>query len=110
MGIGGLDAVFRPFLCRDSLEAEAVMVTDFWFVDNEEEEEEVDTGDASRLVPLKYHGMNLEHNVAQEGRAKVQNLALHKPDNVRSIASTFDADLVGMRPHLLPIRRGIAVE
>jgi len=53
--------------CRDVLEASAVLATDFWQTDN-------DVFDEDRLVPTKFHGMNLKYNVEQEvnrGRQKV---------------------------------------
>mmetsp|Transcript_47318 Transcript_47318/g.53647 ORF Transcript_47318/g.53647 Transcript_47318/m.53647 type:complete len:346 (+) Transcript_47318:55-1092(+) len=43
-------------VCRDVLQASAVLATDFWETDN-------DVFDEDRLVPTKFHGMNLKYNV-----------------------------------------------
>ena len=48
-------------VCRNELGAEAVLATDFWETDERD-------FDADRLVPTKFHGLNLEHNVCVVGK------------------------------------------
>jgi predicted nicotinamide N-methyase len=82
-GIGLPSVVFR-----DVLGAESVLATDFWRLGEEE-------FDKARLVPDKWHGMNLEYNVQQQGKkgARVQRLDWHNPDSI-GFAKAFNADLI----------------
>lgn len=91
-------------LFRDVLDADAVLATDFWLL-NDEYDADSDKDDG-RLVPLKYHGMNLEYNVAlspadNEERndkkaeaASVQHLDWHDSQSVGAARDDFGADLI----------------
>ena len=72
-------------VCQDELRASAVMATDFW--------EQDDNFDQDRLVPTKYHGLNLEHNVAATS-SSVQCLDWHDRDSAISARESFRPDLI----------------
>lgn len=88
----GLPSVF----CRDELGAGAVLATDFWQADDDEFDKE-------RLVPTKFHGMNLEYNVVKNNinrgnggkiEATVQRLDWHDLDSAVSARNAFRPDLI----------------
>jgi len=85
-------------VCRDELGAAAVLATDFW-------ENDTDGFDGDRLVPTKFHGLNLEHNVvvkkssndeaaAAAAETSVQKLDWHDRASATSARETFRPDLV----------------
>lgn len=75
-------------VCRDELRASSVLATDFW-------ETSDDNFDADRLVPTKYHGLNLEHNVVvSEGGARVQCLDWHDRESAILARDSFEPDLI----------------
>ena len=85
-------------LCRDYLEASAVLATDFW-------ETTGDDFDGDRLVPTKFHGLNLEYNVhnshsrdvsTNDGVAEtlVQRLDWHDRESATAARDSFRPDLV----------------
>ena len=84
----GLPSVF----CRDELGAKAVLATDFW---------EMETGDfdGDRLVPTKYHGLNLEYNVLNNNHndyqsSFVQRLDWHDRDTAIESRNSFLPDTI----------------
>mmetsp|Transcript_4485 Transcript_4485/g.10896 ORF Transcript_4485/g.10896 Transcript_4485/m.10896 type:complete len:332 (+) Transcript_4485:1654-2649(+) len=81
-------------VCRDLLQADAVLATDFW-------QKEDDTFDGDRLVPTKFHGMNLEYNVVQRNansnsvtETAVQRLDWHDRESAVSARDSFRPDLI----------------
>ncbi len=75
-------------VCRDELRASSVLATDFW-------EKENDGFDEDRLVPTKYHGLNLEHNVATAASvARVQCLDWHDRESAILARDSFQPDLI----------------
>lgn len=84
-------------LCRDELKADAILATDFW-------ETETDDFDKDRLVPTKFHGLNLEHNVCGVNNKNnscqtvvetaVQRLDWHDRFSATSARDSFRPDLV----------------
>lgn len=56
-------------VCRDVLQARAVLATDFWQMEEDFENLE----DKNRVVPTKYHALNLEHNVVAEKKEDDEN-------------------------------------
>ena len=78
-------------VCRDEFEASAVLATDFW-------DTETEGFDKDRLVPTKFHGLNLEHNVllgsSEEVRSTVQRLDWHDPAGAEAVRDSFQPDLV----------------
>lgn len=83
-------------VCRNELGAGAVLATDFW-------ETEADTFDGDRLVPTKFHGLNLEYNVVRNHgnsnssnnvEKSVQKLDWHDRDSATEARDSFRPDLV----------------
>lgn len=87
-------------VCRDDLSSKAILATDFWEKDNE-------TFDGDRLVPTKFHGLNLEYNVCVNNKNNnknnadrvevesfVQCLDWHDRDSAANARDTFRPDLV----------------
>ncbi|VEU38547.1 unnamed protein product [Pseudo-nitzschia multistriata] len=79
-------------VCRDLLQADAVLATDFW-------QEDGDGFDGDRLVPTKFHGMNLEYNVVaargnKRREAAVQRLDWHDRASAVSARESFRPDVV----------------
>jgi predicted nicotinamide N-methyase len=85
-------------VCRDELKADAVLATDFWEIEN-------DDFDGDRLVPTKFHGLNLEYNVMINSSNKnddkdnnvetaVQRLDWHDRVSALSAKDSFRPDLV----------------
>ena len=86
-------------VCRDELKADAVLATDFWEIEN-------DDFDGDRLVPTKFHGLNLEYNVVNNAYNKrgdgknsnvetaVQRLDWHDRVSALSARDSFRPDLI----------------
>lgn len=83
-------------VCRDDLKAAAVLATDFW------ETEDVEF-DGDRLVPTKFHGLNLEYNVVKsclddadrvETETAVQRLDWHDRASAAAARDSFRPDMV----------------
>ena len=85
-------------VCRDELKADAVLATDFWEIEN-------DDFDGDRLVPTKFHGLNLEYNVVNNANNEndnknsnvetaVQRLDWHDRVSALSARDSFRPDLI----------------
>eukprot|EP00548_Thalassiothrix_antarctica_P006220 CAMPEP_0194139324 /NCGR_PEP_ID=MMETSP0152-20130528/8983_1 /TAXON_ID=1049557 /ORGANISM="Thalassiothrix antarctica, Strain L6-D1" /LENGTH=276 /DNA_ID=CAMNT_0038837107 /DNA_START=141 /DNA_END=971 /DNA_ORIENTATION=+ len=71
-------------VCRDALGAKDVLATDFWQLNDD------DDYDKKRLIPTKYHGMNLRYNVGKS----VQQLDWHNSNSVQAARNSFRPDLI----------------
>ena len=99
-------------VCRDVFKVDAILATDFWETDD-------DVFDEDRLVPTKFHGMNLHYNVVdqqQQGQKEINNnddgiddndndidravesavlkLDWYDPGSTKLIKTTFRPDLI----------------
>jgi predicted nicotinamide N-methyase len=98
-------------VCRDVFKVDAILATDFWETDD-------DVFDEDRLVPTKFHGMNLHYNVVdqqQQGQKEISNndddddddnnidrvvetavlkLDWYDPESTKMIKTAFRPDLI----------------
>jgi len=85
-------------VCRDLLQADAILATDFW-------QKEDDTFDGDRLVPTKFHGLNLEYNIVKNRgnenkngdrvvETAVQRLDWHDRASAVSARDSFRPDII----------------
>jgi predicted nicotinamide N-methyase len=74
-------------VCRDVLQAKAVLATDFWI-------QSVDDFEKDRLIPDNWHRTNLDFNVAKPLSATIRHVDWHDPQTVEQALESSKPKLV----------------